>query len=282
MNRKRFIEYLMITIGVISMSFGFHFFNTPYNLVIGGVAGIGVVLQEIFIINPSFVIMALNVFFLLIGLIVFGKDFLSKTLYGSLIFPLGVFVFEVIDNYYLISPITDDLILAVIFSALFIGLGLGTVLRFGGTTGGMDVPQKILHQYLKIPFSYTLYMVDGFVILFGTIIFGLEVGLYSVLAMLLIGKFIDLVLVGGKNRKSVYIITTNPDEIKNAIFEKVERGVTEVPIVGGYSKDDKTMLLCVAENREYYDIMKIVNSIDNNAFVFVNNSSEVLGEGFYG
>lgn len=282
MNKRRYFEFFMITVGVMSMSFGFHFFNTPYNLVIGGVAGIGVVLQDLFKIDPSFAIMGLNVFFLIIGLIAFGKNFFLKTIYGSLMFPLGIYIFERIDNYYNVSPVTDDLILAVIFSALFIGLGLGTVLRFGGTTGGMDIPQKILYQYLKVPFSYTLYMVDGFVILFGTIVFGLEIGLYSVLAMLLIGKFIDLVLVGGKNRKSVYIITSNPDEIKNAIFEKVERGVTEVPIVGGYSKDDKTMLLCVAENREYYDIMKIVNSIDNKAFVFVNNSSEVLGEGFYG
>ncbi|XMB86967.1 YitT family protein [Mycoplasmatota bacterium WC44] len=282
MDKKRFVEYFMITIGVLSMSFGFHFFNAPYNLVIGGVAGIGVVLKDLFGVEPSMVILILNVFFLIMGLIAFGKNFLLKTMYGSLLFPGGVYLFEKLDDVYNLSPVTDDVILAVIFAALFIGLGLGIVLRYGGTTGGIDIPQKIFHQYFKVPFSYSMYLIDGVIIIFGALVFGIEIGLYSVLALLLIGKFVDLVLVGGKNRKSVYIITSSPDEIKNEIFNKIERGVTEVPIVGGYSKDDKTMLLCVVENREYYSIMSIVNSVDKNAFVFVNNSSEVLGEGFYG
>ncbi|QVK21701.1 YitT family protein [Mycoplasmatota bacterium] len=279
---KRVFEYVMITLGVTAMGFGFHFFNAPYNLVIGGVSGIGIIVKELFNLDPVLSILVLNILFLLLGLLVFGKGFFLKTIYGSLLFPLSIYLIDLLDKLYDVSPITNDVLLAVIFAALLIGIGLGIVLRFGGTTGGMDIPQKILHQYLKIPFSYVMYVVDGIIIVLGSIVFGLEIGLYSLLSMLLIGRFVDLVLIGGKNRKSVYIITNYPDEIKQSIYDSIRRGVSEVPIVGGFSKDKKTMLLCVVENREYYSIVTIINQIDKNAFVFVNNSSEVLGEGFYG
>ncbi|XMB67382.1 YitT family protein [Mycoplasmatota bacterium zrk1] len=279
---KRVFEYVMITLGVTAMGFGFHFFNAPYNLVIGGVSGIGIIIKELFNLDPVLSILVLNILFLLLGLWVFGKGFFLKTIYGSLLFPLSIYLIDLLDKLYDVSPITNDVLLAVIFAALLIGIGLGIVLRFGGTTGGMDIPQKILHQYLKIPFSYVMYVVDGIIIVLGSIVFGLEIGLYSLLSMLLIGRFVDLVLIGGKNRKSVYIITNYPDEIKQSIYDSIRRGVSEVPIVGGFSKDKKTMLLCVVENREYYSIVTIINQIDKNAFVFVNNSSEVLGEGFYG
>jgi len=280
--KVRVKEYLLITIGVLLMGIGFHFFNVPYNLVIGGVSGIGIILKDIIDINPAIVIFALNIMFLIIGLIVFGKRFFVKTVYGSLLFPLAIYLAETLDIAYGLSPLTDDVLLAVAFGSLMIGFGLGIVLRFGGTTGGMDIPQKIVHQYLKIPFSTVIYIVDGLIIVAGTIVFGIEIGLYSLLSMLLIGKFIDVVLLGGKNRKSVYIITDHPIDMKTGIYNSIQRGVTEVPIIGGFSQDDKTMLLCVVQNREYYGLLKIINSVDDKAFVFVNNSSEVLGEGFYG
>lgn len=282
MKLKRVAEMIFITFGVFSMGFGFYFFSLPNNLVIGGVSGIGVILTKVLGVDTVIIILVLNVVLLFLGLAYYGKRFFIKTIYGSLLFPGAIYVGELLDFRFDVLPITDDLLLSVIFSSLLIGLGFGIVLRFGGTTGGIDIPQKIVHERFKIPFSMSMYIIDGIVVLLGTIFFGLEIGLYSILAMLLIGKFVDVVLVGGKNTKSIYIITKEPEQVKQKIYEVIYRGVTEVPIVGGYSNDDKTMLLCVVRNREYYQVIKIVNQFDKDAFVFVNNSSEVLGEGFNG
>jgi len=279
---KRFLEFILITIGVFIMGFGFYFFTLPNSLIIGGVSGIGIVLTEVLNIDTVLIILMLNIVLLFLGLAYYGRTFFLKTIYGSLLFPGTIYVAEVLDKRYGILPISEDLLLSVIFSAILIGIGFGIVLRFGGTTGGIDIPQKIIHDKFKIPFSVSLYIIDGLVVLLGAIFFGLEIGLYSILAMLLIGKFVDVVLLGGKNTKSVYIITKEPDLIKKAIYDSIFRGVTEMPIIGGYSKDQKTMLLCVVRNREYYQIIKVINKYDSEAFVFVNNSSEVLGEGFNG
>lgn len=280
MSKKRFIEFVFISFGVLAMGFGFYFFNMPHNLIIGGVSGLGVILTETLGLNVALLILIMNVFFLIIGLLYYGVSFFLKTIYGSLLFPFAIYLAEFLDNRYQILPISEDLLLSVIFSALLIGFGIGIVFRFGGTTGGVDIPQKILHERLKIPFSVSMYIIDGIIVLIGSIVFGLEIGLYSILAMLLIGKFVDIVLIGGNNTKSVYVITTKPEEMKQKIYDVIYRGVTEVPIVGGYSKEGKTMLLCVVRNREYYQVMKIINTIDEHAFAFVNNSHEVLGEGF--
>ncbi len=280
MSKRRFLELVLITFGVFLMGFGFYFFSMPNNLIIGGVSGLGVILTEALGLDVALLILIMNVIMLILGLAYYGKSFFLKTVYGSLLFPATIFIAEVVDARYTILPISNDLLLNVIFAGLMIGLGFGIVFRFGGTTGGIDIPQKIVHERFKIPFSVSMYIIDGTIVLIGAIYFGLEIGLYSVLSMLLIGKFVDLVILGGNNTKSVYIITKKPDEMKQEIFNRIERGVTEVPIVGGYSKDSKTMLLCVVRNREYYQVIKVVNEIDHDAFVFVNNSSEVLGEGF--
>ncbi len=280
MSLKRFIEYIFITLGVFAMGFGFYFFNVPFNLIIGGVSGLGVILTDVLHMNVATLILIMNMFMLLIGLLYYGRSFFAKTVYGSVMFPAAIYIAEFLDTRYEILPITDDILLSVVFSALFIGFGIGTVLRFGGTTGGADIPQKIMHEKLNISFGTSMYIIDGIIVLIGAVVFGLEIGLYSILAMLLIGRFADAVLIGGNNTKSVYIITKEPELIKQVIYKTIERGVTEVPIVGGYSQQERTMLLCVVRNREYYQITKIVNEHDKEAFVFVNNSSEVLGEGF--
>lgn len=280
MSKKRFIEFVFISIGVFAMGFGFYFFNMPHNLIIGGVSGLGVILTQALGIDVALLILIMNSVFLLIGLLYYGKSFFLKTVYGSLLFPATIYLAEIVDQRFNVLPISEDLLLSVIFSALLIGLGIGIVFRFGGTTGGVDIPQKILHERLKIPFSVSMYIIDGIIVLIGTLYFGLEIGLYSILAMLLIGKFVDFVMIGGNNTKSVYVITTKPEEMKQKIYDVIYRGVTEVPIVGGYSNQEKTMLLCVVRNREYYQVMKIINSIDDEAFAFVNNSHEVMGEGF--
>lgn len=280
MKQNSVMEFVLITFGILLMGIGFHYFLYEFQFIAGGVGGIAIIIEELFHIDVALLIYIMNGFALILGLIYFGKTFVIKTLYGSFLFPFAIQLSAYFDSIYQISPITDDTLLAVIFASLFTGFGFGLVIKFGGSTGGMDIPQKILTVHYKVPFSLTVYLLDGLVILIGTIVFGLELGMYSIIALILIGQFIDLVLLAGTSSKSIYIITNHPDEIMTQIFTDLDRGVTKLDIVGGYSNEEKTMLLCVVANREYYNVVHIVQSIDDKAFVFVNNSSEVLGEGF--
>lgn len=273
-------RYIMISMGIIIMSLGFYYFILPANLVVGGVTGLGLVLNDMFIDFPiSSFVFVLNIFLLFIGLFFLGKKLFYRSIYGSLLFPLVLFLLETF-----VPPldIKEDLVLAVTFGGLLLGIGFGLVIKYGGTSGGTDILIKILNKKFKMPISIALYSTDGFVILLGVFVFfneyGITAGLYALITMFIGGKVADIVIVGSNSKKAVQIITDFPDEIKAAIYDFVYRGVTEVKIRGGYSNKDKTMLVTVITKQEYYFIRNIIARIDENAFVYVTPATEIHGD----
>ena len=280
MKRNYLVDVGLITLGIFLMAAGFYYFMVPYNLITGGIGGLAIVIQELFQFDVLVLVYVFNVSFLLLGWLVYGTSFFLKTILGSLVYPVALTMFALLEIEYALLPITDDLLLAVIFSAVLMGGGFGLVIRHGGTTGGADIPIKIIYDYFKIPFSTAVYIVDGTIVVLGTLVFGLEIGMYSVVAVFLIGFISDYVVTGGTKTISINIITDHAEAVKELIYQRTERGVSMIPITGGYSKSNKTMLLCVAFKKEYYLVIQAVHEIDKKAFVFVNTSSEVLGEGF--
>lgn len=270
----------LLSAGIFLMAAGFFYFMVPYNLITGGVGGASIVLQEAFGFNLLVVVYTLNIGFLLIGLLVYGRGFFMKTIYGSILYPVALTVYVYLESVFGIVPITDDLLLAVIFSAVLMGGGFGLVIRHGGSTGGADIPIKLMYDFVKVPFSVAVYVIDGSIVVLGALVFGLEIGMYSVVAVFLIGFISDYVVTGGKKTISIHIITDHADAIKQLIFERLDRGVSMIPITGGYSNSRKTMMVCVALRKEYYSVIQAVHDADKRAFVYVNTSSEVLGEGF--
>jgi uncharacterized membrane-anchored protein YitT (DUF2179 family) len=275
----KYEQYLMISIGIILMVVGFYYFLLPAHLVAGGVSGLGLALNEFFGFRVSFVVMSLNAILLLFALLFLGKKVFIKSIYGSILFPTTLFLFE------RFSPSLDiqgDLFLAVTFGGVFIGIGFGLVIKYGGTSGGTDIPIKILNKKLRLPLSVSIYLVDGIIIFLGVIAFwnesGIMLGLYAVVSMFIGGKVSDMVIVGSNSKKAVQIITDFPEEIKKSIYNAVYRGVTEMEIQGGYSKNKKTMLVTVITRQEYYLVRNIIADIDENAFVFVTPATEIQGD----
>lgn len=273
-------RYLMISIGIIFMALGFHYFILPANLVIGGVTGLGLIFNSVFKNVPiSLIVFILNLFLLILGLVFLGKKLFLRSIYGSLLFPFVLFVFE---TFLPILDINSDLVLTVVFGGILIGIGFGLVIKYGGTSGGTDIPIKILNKKLKLPLSLSLYSIDGLIIIIGVLVFysqfGISAGLYALITMFISGKAADMVIVGGNSKKAVQIITDFPSEIKTAIYELVSRGVTEIDIKGGYSNNDKTMLVTVITKQEYYIIRNIIARIDANAFVYVTPATEIHGD----
>jgi len=277
---SKYERYIMISIGIIIMSFGFYYFIIPADLVVGGVTGLGLVLSVTFERFPiSAFVLVLNIVLLLVGLLFLGKKIFFRSIYGSLLFPLVLFFME---SFLPLIDIKDDLVLSVIFGGVLLGVGFGLVIKYGGTSGGTDIPIKILNKRFKMPISISLYSIDGIIILLGVIVFysehGINAGLYALITMFISGKVADMVIVGSNSKKAVQIITDYPSEIKEAIYEFVYRGVTEVKIRGGFSNKDKIMLVTVITKQEYYFIRNIIARIDENAFVYVTPATEIHGD----
>jgi uncharacterized membrane-anchored protein YitT (DUF2179 family) len=162
------------------------------------------------------------------------------------------------------------------------GLGLALVFKAGATTGGTDIPAKILNKmFPHIPVSKFLLFIDGTVILSAIIAFkNIDIGLYSAVTLYISAKVIDVIIEGVTYEKAIFIISDKSQEIAQRILSDLERGVTGLLGKGMYTKNDKTVLLCIVETREIIQIKNIVRKIDGKAFVIITDVKEALGEGF--
>ena len=290
-TKKLFKEYAYITLGVFLVALSFSFFLDPYDLVIGGVSGIAIILEQY--MDTSLVILLINGALLVLGLFLLGKDFFVKTAYGSLMFPIiiyplnllyGVLV-EMNHGELLIS--NEEMLLITLFGALIMGLGLGIAIKHGGTTGGTEIAQNICYKYFRMPYSLSLFLFDGIIVLIGFLALKSPEGkyqftflLYAIIFIYISGLVTDQIVFRGFNKRAVYIISEQNDAIKKRILEDFERGVTQVQVVGGYTGKDRSKLVCVLSTSQFYKLKMIINDIDPKAFYYVVRASEVGGEGF--
>lgn len=279
MNKAKLREILEITAGVIIMSAGFYFFLLPLNLVIGGVMGVSVLIQDV--MPVSLFMYIANFALLMIGFLVLGKVFFVKTAYATLLSPTIIWILEktVPSDYFMKFMTESPLLIGAAFGGIFLGVGLGVVIRNDATTGGIDVVQNIMHKYLHMPFSTAMYITDGAIILIAMII-NFQLGLYAVGSMIISGLLIDRLSIEGKAGYTVFIVTNQSELIQKAVFDKLERGITRMKVIGGYTNEEKDMIMCTVDRQQLYIFKNIIKSTDPKAFTFVTKTKEALGEGF--
>ncbi|MBQ8292524.1 MAG: YitT family protein [Bacilli bacterium] len=287
LNKKRIKEFLIINLGVLLISITFTFFLDKNNFIFGGVSGIGVILKNVFgeKVPSSFILLVVNLVLLLIGLIFLGKSFFFKTIYGTVMYPVYSFLLEQIIPENLYPVFEGDTFIIVLGAGLIMGAGLGLTIRYGASTGGVDILQLIGLRYFKIPLSVSLVFIDGAIILIGALtnfssLPPVLLVLYGITYVVISGIVMDNIVFGGFNVRAAYVVTNKCEEMKQEIYRKLNRGVTEIYSRGGYSNEDNKTLLCVLTTREYYFLRSIALEIDPHAFVFVTKASEVHGEGF--
>ena len=287
LNKKRIKEFLLINLGVFLVSFAFTFFLDKNNFIFGGVSGIGIILKNLFgeKVPSSLIILAINTILLIIGWITLGKGFFLKTVFGTISFPAYSFLLELVIPEAWYPIVSSDILIIVIGASLIMGAGLGLAMRYGASTGGIDIIQMILLKYFKVPLSASLVIVDGAIIIIGAVtgfssLMPIFLILYGIAYTVISGIVMDNIVFGGFNVRAAYVVTSKPEEIKQQIFDKLNRGVTEIYARGGYTLEDKKILLCVLTTREYYFLRSMALEIDPSAFVFVEKASEVHGEGF--
>lgn len=279
MNKEKAREILEITGGVILLTLGFYFFLLPQNLVIGGVMGISVLVQDF--ISVSVFILIANIVLLLFGLIFLGKTFFLKTVYATVLYPVIVFILEktVAPDFFMQHINESPYLIAGLFGALTVGVGLGLVIRNNSTTGGIDILQNMMHKYLHIPFSWAIYIIDGTIITVALFI-DFQAGLYAFGAMILSGMIIDRMSIDGRSGFTVFILTNHTKSMQQAIYKRLDRGLTKIKVVGGYSNKEMEMIVCTIDRMQLYTFKLIIKEIDPKAFTFVTRTKEASGYGF--
>lgn len=284
MNKNHFKSYMLIIVGVLLLHIGFYFFLQPIGLIIGGMMGVSLLLEPLIPLSTGLTYLILNIIALGLGGLIFGKDFLVKTILASILSPLLVTLFEVlnISDTLIMSQIDlhYQLLVASVAGGVLIGIGIGLVLRYNATTGGMDVFQKMINKYLKVPFSVAVYLTDGIVILIGAYL-SIQNGLFAILSMLITALMIEKTAILGRSAFALMIITKKHEEIKQAIYARIDRGVTRIRVVGGYSGIEKELILTTMSRQQLYTAKEFITEIDPQAFTLIISTKEVLGEGFY-
>lgn len=252
------------------------FFLLPNKLSSGGFSGIATIMYYLFNVPVGTAILFLNIPLLAIAFFRVGKEFFIKSIIGTFLLSLFIDLLESFDAF------TMDKLLASIYGGILMGIGTGIVLKVNGSTGGSDLLSVIIRSYKKhFQTSYLIVIIDAIIVTLSVIVFkNIEVGLYSAIAIYLMGKMIDIIFEGVAFTKIMFIISPKYEEIANKIGKNVNRGSTGIYSKGMYKHDDKMMLFCVGSRNEILKIKDLATQIDKKAFIVICNAREAFGKGF--
>jgi len=301
-----------IVLGCLIMAVGYSYFVSPYNIVPGGVYGMGIVLHNVF---PSIQVGTfghmIDVPLLASAIIVFGRQFGGRTLFAACLTPglinlLSWIAFpnqealEALDPKQLFGGVIDlsnDLMLASLLGAVLIGLGVGLVLRNQATTGGTDIIAMYLQKFAKMKFSTGILLADSCVVLSGLLVIGFGVGsgadreaveggswllsFYSLITIYVSSRVLAYVIDGASYDKLLFIISENHHaELRDFIIEDMDRSGTYIKGKGMYTDQDREMIFVVVSRKEVHLVQNKVREIDPKAFMVVTDAYETFGEGF--
>lgn len=275
--RETVLPLLKIVLGSLLYAAGFRFFLYPNDVVTGGVTGIAMIINYLTQFPVGVMVLIINIPLFLISWKKFGLRFMIATLIGTVVSSVAVDLLA-------LAPVevTHEPLLAAVYGGLIKGFGLGMLYRTGATTGGSDLIAKLLRRrYPYINFGSMLLAVDVVVIVAFAVIFGkYDSAMYAIICMFITTRVVDLVLYGAVNSKVCYIITDHSTEMKDAIVLQLHRGVTFLHGEGAWSGKEKDIILCVIKHQQIVDLKRIVEAVDEKAFMIVSDSREVFGQGF--
>ncbi len=275
---KKIKDYGFITIGILLVALSVEYFFIPNNLAAGGVTGFAIVINHyIPFIETGILVFIMNLLLFVVAFIFIGGGFGGKSIYAS--FALSAIMW-IIENFFNPRAVTEELMLAAIFGTLISSVGMALVFNANASTGGTDIIAKILNKYFDIDIGKSLLSVDFIVTLLGAITFGIDIGLYSLLSVMMNGFAIDRIIDGFNSVKEVIIISERWEEILGYIINNLERGCTIFQGRGGYTKNNTNLIYAVVGRTEFIKLKTYIKEIDPRAFITISEAYDVLGEGF--
>lgn len=276
MSKKKFKEYMIVAIGALILAIAFNTATLPLEIVIGGSSGLSVIAVHFLGIEPAIVVLICYLFALLIGFIVLGKDKIKKSIFGTLIYPLFVYLTSPLSHYVTsLSLNTSEYLVIVIIGAVISGMAYGIVYKIGYTTGGSDIASHIINKYFGITIGSSNLLLNGIIVVSGGAIFGWTKVMYAILMLYVIGIATDKIILGSSYSKAFYIITNKVSEVKQYIYDELKQKVTELEATGGYTNHGNEVLMCVVPTRDYFKLREGINVIDDNAFFVIMDAYEL-------
>jgi len=266
-----FLKYLFLFIGSILSAIGLEIFLIPNNIIDGGVVGISIMLSHISQYPLGVFIFALNIPFLILGYKHIGKTFVLSTLFS--ICSLSVWVT-------LLHPIpglTQDLLLSAVFGGIILGIGVGLIIRYGGSLDGTEIIAIILDKKTGFSVGEIVMFFNLFILTSAGLIFGWDKAMYSLIAYFIAFKMIDITIEGLEETKAVFVISERSEIIAEKVMARLGRGVTFLKGKGGYSGEERDVLYLVVTRLEVSKLKNIIDEIDDKAFVTISEVHEVMG-----
>ncbi len=277
-KNQRWLNYLKdlpgIFLGSLILAVAMNMFLIPHQLAAGGFSGLGVIFYHLFDLPVGITVIALNIPLFIWAYFQLGNRVVLQSLVGTVFFSAAVELTA------FLPTATNDIILSAVYGGVIMGIGVGLVFRFRGSTGGTSLLSLILSKVIGLSTGQSLLGGDLVVIALAIFIFGGEIAMYSALALFISSWVIDVVQEGLGYAKAALIITSKGEEINSRLLQELGRGVTRLEGQGGYTGEGREVLLCVVTRRQTALMKSIIHAVDPKAFIIIGNATEVHGEGF--
>ena len=273
--KKEFKSLEMISVGILLFAIGINWFINPSGLYVGGVTGISQLISRFLYsawgikINLGMLIWSINIPLLLISYKFIGKRFTYHTLYTVTLMTLGLNIVPEIS-------FSDDVLLNIVVGGMIYALGSGTILKYGGSTGGLDILSQILSMRTQGSFGQYSFAVNCVIIAIAGCVDGWEIALYTILLIFVQMQIIDRIHTPHQSY-TVFIVTNKQDEVISTLQSRLGRGITIINAEGAYTHQNRSLLMMVVSSYELYIALQLLNEVDPNSFTNVLQSSQVQG-----
>jgi uncharacterized membrane-anchored protein YitT (DUF2179 family) len=266
-------KLLYITFAIIIISICVNMFFGPHSIAAGGLTGLAIILEKYMGLDRAMVVLAGNGLVLVAAFVFLGKEVFFNTVIGATLLPLFI---RLIPQYTLVQ----DTMLSMIVGSVLFGAGVSILYHHQASSGGTAVPPLIFKKYWNLNTSYGLLFTDGVVVLLCLLVFSVDAFFFAVSSIAITSATMTYIENGTHRKKMVYIISDNHETIMQEVLHNIGRGVTLIPVLGGYSKNNRHMLMVTLDKKNYQQLLTIVNRHDERAFMITDTVSDVHGQGF--
>lgn len=265
---------VLIFLGALLVAVGLEIFLVPNQVIDGGIVGISIILSHLSGLNLGVLLFTLNIPFFFLGYKQIGKTFTISTILGVIVMSIGTNLLHSVPS------VTKDPLLAAVFGGMILGIGVGLVIRYGGSLDGTEILAIVFNKRIPLSVGQTVMFFNLFILGSAGFVFGWDRAMYSLMAYFIAFKSIDITIEGFNETKSIWIISDYPEKLGEAILYRLGRGVTYLSGQGAFTGDHKKVIFCVVTRLEEAKLKSIVEDIDPQAFLAIGNIHDIQGGSF--
>ena len=279
-RREQLWAWVQIILGCLIGAAAYPMFLEPCNIAPGGLSGVAMIIGSFTGWPVGVTTLVLNIPLFIVGYRSMGRVFAFRSLVATVLFSLAIDGLKLVGTPALTAG-GDAAMLGTIFGGVLLGAGLGLILRGGATTGGSDMAARVVHRYLPfLSVGMFVFLIDCVVVIAAGFCFDVMSALYALICIYLNGKVIDVVMLGLSRNKACFVMTEQWEKVNQRVLHEMDRGVTLLEARGGYTGNQRPVVMCVLPPQEVARLKAIVREADERAFMIITEAHEALGEGF--